>query len=92
MPSAFAVFRLMTNSNLLACATGNSAGFSPLRTLPVYQAIAVQNVGSVAHQTASDRKGTPLIDRRHGMANSQGGKLINAAKNDRARADHEPAR
>jgi hypothetical protein len=35
MPSASAVLRLMTNSNLVACTTGNSAGFSPLRTLPV---------------------------------------------------------
>jgi tripartite-type tricarboxylate transporter receptor subunit TctC len=33
--SAFAVFRLMTNSNLVGCMTGNSAGFSPLRILPV---------------------------------------------------------
>jgi hypothetical protein len=35
MPSALAALRLMTNSNLVACKTGNSAGFSPLRTLPV---------------------------------------------------------
>ena len=30
-PSAVAVFRLITNSNLVACTTGRSAGFSPLR-------------------------------------------------------------
>src|SRR5262249_54813237 len=35
MPSALAALRLMTNSNLVACTTGNSAGFSPLRILPV---------------------------------------------------------
>jgi hypothetical protein len=34
-PSALAVLRLMINSNLVACTTGNSAGFSPLRTLPI---------------------------------------------------------
>jgi hypothetical protein len=34
-PSAFAVFKLITNSNLLDCMTGRSAGFSPLRILPV---------------------------------------------------------
>src|SRR5262249_19592517 len=34
-PSALAVLRLMTSSNLVACTTGNSAGFPPLRTLPV---------------------------------------------------------
>jgi hypothetical protein len=34
MPSAFAVLRLITSSNLVDCAIGKSAGFSPLRTLP----------------------------------------------------------
>ena len=33
-PSAFAVLRLITNSNLLDCMTGKSAGFAPLRILP----------------------------------------------------------
>jgi hypothetical protein len=30
-PSALAVLRLMTSSNLVGCWTGRSAGFSPLR-------------------------------------------------------------
>src|SRR5262249_9156193 len=34
IPSAFAVFRLMTSSNLVGCRTGNSAGLSPLRIAP----------------------------------------------------------
>src|SRR5262249_4529796 len=34
-PSAFAVFKLITKSNLVVCITGSSAGFSPLRTRPV---------------------------------------------------------
>ena len=33
-PSVFAVLRLMTNSNLVDCITGRSAGFSPLRMRP----------------------------------------------------------
>ena len=33
-PSALAVLRLITNSNLVGCMTGRLAGFSPLRTLP----------------------------------------------------------
>src|SRR5262249_35850595 len=33
-PSAFAVFKLITNSNLVVCITGSSAGFSPLRIRP----------------------------------------------------------
>jgi hypothetical protein len=35
MPSARAVGRLMTNSNLVDCTTGRSAGLAPLRILPV---------------------------------------------------------
>jgi hypothetical protein len=34
-PSALAVLRLITNSNLVGCKTGRSAGFSPFRTRPV---------------------------------------------------------
>ena len=33
-PSILAVFRLITNSNLVGCKTGKSEGFSPLRILP----------------------------------------------------------
>jgi len=36
MPSARAVFKLMYISTLVACCTGRSAGFSPLRIRPVY--------------------------------------------------------
>src|SRR5262249_36636494 len=32
--SAFAVFRFITNSNLVGCSTGRSAGFAPLRIRP----------------------------------------------------------
>src|SRR6266446_3908208 len=35
-PNALAVSRLITNSNLVDCMTGSSAGFSPLRIRPVY--------------------------------------------------------
>src|SRR3954465_4403462 len=33
-PSALAVFRLITNSNLVGCSTGSSAGLAPLSTFP----------------------------------------------------------
>src|SRR5262249_12092093 len=33
MPSAFAVVRLTTSSNLVGCSTGRSAGFAPRRIL-----------------------------------------------------------
>ena len=32
-PSAFAVYKLMTSSNLVGCSTGRSAGFAPLKIL-----------------------------------------------------------
>lgn len=35
-PSAFAVFRLMTKVNLLACSIGRSPGFSPPRIFAAY--------------------------------------------------------
>src|SRR5262245_31633766 len=35
-PNVLAVLRLITNSNLVDCMTGRSAGFSPLRIRPVY--------------------------------------------------------
>ena len=37
-PRAFAVFRLITSSNLVGCSTGRSAGFVPLRILSMYLA------------------------------------------------------
>ena len=37
-PSAFAVFRLMTSSNLLGCSTGRSPGLAPFRILSTYEA------------------------------------------------------
>jgi hypothetical protein len=35
-PSAFAVLRLITKSNLVGCSTGRSEGFVPLRIRPTY--------------------------------------------------------
>src|SRR6202030_1074591 len=37
-PSALAVLRLITSSNLVGCSTGRSAGLAPLRTLSTYVA------------------------------------------------------
>src|SRR6266851_5081161 len=37
-PSAFAVLRLMTNSNLVGCSMGRSPGLAPLRILSTYVA------------------------------------------------------
>src|SRR5437868_13656771 len=37
-PSALAVFRLITNSNLVGCSTGRSAGLAPFKILSTYPA------------------------------------------------------
>src|SRR6185369_11037625 len=37
-PICFAVLRLMTNSNLVGCSTGKSAGFAPFKILSTYEA------------------------------------------------------
>src|SRR5262249_32315837 len=43
-PSALAVLRLMTSSNLVACWTGRSPGFSPLRMRSTYDAARLGGV------------------------------------------------
>src|SRR5207247_1987264 len=37
-PICFAVFKLITNSNLVSCSTGSSAGLAPFRILSTYTA------------------------------------------------------
>ena len=54
-PSALAVFRLMTSSNLVGCSTGRSAGFAPAQDLVDELGGApeqVREVGAVGHQAA----------------------------------------
>src|SRR5262245_7460876 len=46
-PRAFAVFRLITNSNLVGCSMGRSAGFAPLRMLSTYLAARRNRSGSL---------------------------------------------
>jgi hypothetical protein len=38
-PSALAVLRLITSSNLVGCSTGRSPGFAPFRILSTYAAL-----------------------------------------------------
>src|SRR5262245_25165083 len=45
MPSAFAVVRLMTNSNLVGCSTGMSPGFVPRRILSTNSAVCRNRTG-----------------------------------------------
>jgi hypothetical protein len=45
IPSALAVLRLMTNSNLVGCTTGKSAGFS--LSLPQTRAVPATTSGEI---------------------------------------------
>src|SRR5262249_21241149 len=50
-PSALAVLRLIISSTFVACCTGKSAGFSPLRIGPVWTPLVhAGKTSSVAHQ------------------------------------------
>ena len=54
-PICFAAFKLITNSNFVACCTGRSAGFAPLRILSTLVgrfAELVTEVYPVGHQTS----------------------------------------
>src|SRR5258706_12034070 len=63
-PSALAVFRLMTSSNLFTCSTGRSAGKAPLRIF-VHECrhvtIGRAQVSAVAEQPARDHMLAPGI-------------------------------
>ena len=94
MPNALAVFEIDDQFKLGCLHDWQFGGIFALENpagINASQAVAVQNVRSIAHQTSSRRKATKLTDRGYGVANSQGSQLINAAIDDRARADHEPA-
>src|SRR5262249_23481021 len=47
-PSAFAVLRLMTSSNLVGCSTGRSAGLAPLMILSTEPAARLHQSGTLS--------------------------------------------
>ena len=51
-PSALAVLRLMTSSNLVGCSTGKSAGFAPRRICRHSRRRAGTGPGSLVHRTS----------------------------------------
>jgi hypothetical protein len=82
-PSAFAVLRLITNSNFVDRMTGRSAGFSPLR---------IGQVGSIACQPAGFSELTPLVDCRHPLSGHEGDKPFAPAENERIGCDNKATR
>src|SRR5688572_1559958 len=94
-PICFAVFRLITSSNLVGCPTGRSAGLAPLRIF-VYvdrcPAITLEFVGGVGRQTAIldctvalEHRRQPVLDGEFGDAWDE---TIDRAVTDRNHAAH----
>ena len=69
-PICFAVFKLITNSNLIGCCTGRSAGLAPFRILSTYQATGQQSFELIAYFTAilicQFRCANEIESRKHG--------------------------
>ena len=94
-PSALAVLRLMTSSNLASWMIGRSPGFSPLRILPSVDAlltVCLGEAGSVADQAAGHRELALLVDGRNGMARCQRGDPIAPAIEEWIGGDEERSR
>ena len=66
-PSALAVLRLITSSNLVGCCTGRSAGFAPFSILSTYcdsVPVPVGETPAIRHQPAAVGKHAVARDRR----------------------------
>ena len=73
-----AVLRLQSVPPWCGCWTGRSAGFSPLRTRPVYAPAcryASKAAARVTHQTASYDERARIVDRGNPVAKRQRGEL-----------------
>src|SRR6516164_4245866 len=73
-PSALAVLRLTTSSNVVGCWTGRSAGLAPLRIFSDVDADLAMDrrkAGAIADQTASLGVYAPRINRRNRLAYGQ---------------------
>ena len=93
-PSALAVFRLMTNSNLVDCETGRSEAFFALENSTNVDAglpISVSPTRSVAHETASRDELASLIDRRQFQLCRPSSKLFCPRIKELASPDNEGA-
>ena len=92
-PSALAVLRLITSSNLVGCSTGRSAG-GALEDLSGVNSDLAKDSGeaaSVADQAAGRGELAPRVDRRNGMACRQRHELNASAGEERVGADDERA-
>src|SRR5260221_2265535 len=94
-PSALAVFRLMTSSNLFTCSTGRSAGKAPLRIF-VHECrhvtIGRAQVSAVAEQPARDHMLAPGICHGQPSALHQRVQMGALVKVDGVRDNHDGLR
>src|SRR5215472_13492089 len=62
MPSALAVFILMTSWKRVGCSTGKSAGWAPLRTLSTYTAALRKRSAYIAEYDISPPSSTKRVN------------------------------
>src|SRR5215471_13784460 len=87
MPSALAVFRLITSSTLVDCCTGKSAGLSPSAGIDPGQAVRVVNAASIADRPAGRDEFAEFVNCWHGVAHGQRSELLAAAREEWIGAD-----
>ena len=91
-PSAFAVFRLITNSNLVGCTTrqvGRLLAPENPTGVDADLTIGIDEARAVARQPAGRGKLTSFINRRNGMARCQRNDLIALAVKERVGANQQ---
>jgi hypothetical protein len=91
-PSAFAVLRLMTNSNVVGCTTGSFGGlgaFEDLSNVSPDLTIDSREARSIADQAPGRDELTELIDRWNAMACRQGNELLAPAREEWIGEDEE---
>ena len=91
-PSALAVLRLITNSNLVDCMNRQVGGLLTLENpagVDADLAIGIGNAGPVAHQAASHDKFAQVIDRRQHIASRQRDELLSAGGQERTGTDEQ---
>ena len=93
-PSALAVLRLITNSNLVGCMdrqVGRLLALENAAGIDAGLAVRFGKAGSVAHQAAGHGELAPKVDRGHRVAGRQRDDLIAPAVEERIGANDERA-
>jgi hypothetical protein len=95
IPSALAVLRFRNSSTFVACCTWQLArlfAFENTGDIDAGETVTIRGAAAIARQAASSGELAALVDRRHGVAECQRGKLFLPRGKKRISGDDEPAR